>query len=336
MPNNLSKDDPEFAFLADLDGPIAVTFRRIGLSADLDPVLTCVSGRKFLECVLVYLDSRHGNTNAPAREPLFNAIKRLNEGGTLPRLPTKWAHSLRELGNIGSHADQGGQEPNSDDVDEVIDVAKKLARWLRTTMPVEHENVDVTETEAPPSEEPVKIAPKVDTPTNVDIAGVSVPAFTPTMPLATTPKVPPDKANWSDLNGYRLVIFCRQLGRNYILLLRNNGERFKTMWLNDNLPPIKKTGKYITNGLEMHVTHVWHLLGNQYLARVRWKERPMPHGFQHYCWVDTKTIWNGEVAIDDGDRDILLSAIASVENARWGGMPDGGTAVRRADFYKVG
>ena len=124
-------DDSQLAFFAKIDGRIATSFRRIIELSTVDAGAACVSGRMFVELILGYIDNLLDHNTVLTKESLYRRINRLHSDGAFPRLPTRWAHSLRELGNTGSHAGEVGQDADFNDAQEVLDVARKLGSWFR-------------------------------------------------------------------------------------------------------------------------------------------------------------------------------------------------------------
>jgi hypothetical protein len=120
------------ASLSRINKRLAEAFGRVSVSAIASTVEVCLSGRKFLEIFLRHVD-RDGSASAGLfNETTFDTIKRLNGSGSLPRLPAQWAHALRVIGNVASHAGDAEQDVTSEDATEVVELVGKLAGWLVT------------------------------------------------------------------------------------------------------------------------------------------------------------------------------------------------------------
>lgn len=84
------------------------------------------SARKVLDFIAPDLCRREYKRN-PGSQPLENILQQLSRVGKLPKRLAAYANNVRELGNLGTHADR--QEVTQEDVVSSLINLVKLVAW---------------------------------------------------------------------------------------------------------------------------------------------------------------------------------------------------------------
>ena len=100
--------------------------RRAVIVADHDPEMALTRARKVLEFVVREIFERRVG-ESPGTRPLENLLQRLVKDGHLPPRVSAYAHSVRELGNVGTH--HFGEGVTADDVYQSLSQLRPILKW---------------------------------------------------------------------------------------------------------------------------------------------------------------------------------------------------------------
>jgi hypothetical protein len=127
--------------------------------ADQDPDMALTRARKVLELIVRDVYERRVQA-PPGTQPLENLLQRLAKDGHIPRKVAAYAHAIRELGNVGTHA--FGERVTAADVYQSLSQLLPVLEWYFEAERPEALGRRPEATPAPPAESPA--APPAATP----------------------------------------------------------------------------------------------------------------------------------------------------------------------------
>ncbi len=143
--------------------------------ADQDPEMSLTRARKVLEYVVRRVYERQVHEPAGSR-PLENLLQRIIKDGHIPRRLAAYANSVRELGNVGTHA--YGEKVDRSDVLLALSQLMPILEW--------YFEQEAPAASAPPAPDPVPPAPRPE------VRQAAPEVVGPNVAEIASPDAPPD------------------------------------------------------------------------------------------------------------------------------------------------